>query len=350
LAYQKDDDLLVFLKDVVIPKKVQDAIGQRSAGLNLFMSSGETNTEGGRKSGMPNDGMFHDGKFFEPKIRFARSDARGSFEGRDVLNTDPKRKYDRAKFQMRSYYCGDMSITLDEKLQNRPGESFAGSRFESDVDGAVSDMMDMLATGIYNSDASRTGLQAKGIYGLRTLCNIDRTWGTIDSTNYSWWDGYIDSTAYSLNDLANPNSGNHIYLDVMRGLHNNTWFGGQGPTHYLTTIEIWDILEDYLLSKNLGSQINNEGSLGYKSINFRGAEVYADPYCPDNHMFAINQKGLGGQGQQIGLKGRTGGWFHMTPPQRAHKQLVWDQFLVSYALLWCVNPRYQASATGLGTG
>jgi hypothetical protein len=67
-------------------------------------------------------------------------------------------------------------------------------------------------------------------------------------------------------------------------------------------------------------------------------------------MFAINQKGLGGQGQQIGLKGRTGGWFHMTPPQRAHKQLVWDQFLVSYALLWCVNPRYQASATGLGTG
>jgi hypothetical protein len=344
MAYVFSEEILSFMNDHIIPGNVADNIGDQSPGLALFLSSGRTNAENGRIMPRTNDELLEGAKYIRRPTRFARTVSRGSFEGRDVLSTVPNRKYDAFRERMFSYFV-PIDWTWDDKLINRGKESFV-NKMEQDVIGASSDMMDLLATGIYNSAASRTGMQAKGIYGLRVLCNIDRTWMSVDSTTYTWADAGFNSNAYTIAELTDPDSDNFI-LKLLRTAQQSISLMGKSPNYILTSFAIWNMIEDAMMNKHLGGNVAGRGSFGFTSLNYKGMEIYADRYCPDYHLFMLTFEGKGNE-RTLGIKGRRDGWFYLTQEQRAHNQLVWTQYMLTQCMMYCDKPRLQFGYTDLG--
>ncbi len=343
MAYQSTTDIEVFLNDHIIPGVVADQIGDASAGLKLFMSSGRTDASG-KMTPRTGDELLLGGKYLRRPLRFARATARGSWEGYDVLDVDPNRKYDYAREKLFGYNVA-LSWSLEEELEAR-GPEHVVNKMKNDGYGMVADMMDLLGTGIFNSAASRTGMQAKGIHGAREMCAIDRTWMSIDSTTYTWWDGGQDSTAYTIANLTDPTHANHI-LKVIRSLVDSVSVAGTRPTHIVTTQTIWNYIEDALRAYYNISNVADVGEIGWERLKFKGIEIYWDAYCPDDHLFALNFRGIG-DNRTLGLKGRKGAWFTMTPWRLPHNQLAKSRFLITQAVLYCDNPRLQGMLSSVG--
>jgi len=339
LAYQFGTDLLGFMNDHVIPDKVADQIGDVSPGLSLFLSSGRTETETGSQIPRTKSELLMGGKKVRRTLRHTRATARGSFAGYDILDADPNRKYDAALQEMIDYYVG-LSWNWDEELAAR-GKEYVVNKLTADMDGMVADMLDLMATGIYNSAASRTGMQLKGLHGLRNLCDDDRTWWGIDSTGYPWWDpGFDNTTAYSVATTTDPTHANHI-LKLLRSGMNNCSAAGTQPTHILTTQTIWGFIEDAIRHQQryTGEDI---GDIGFTRLRYHGAEIYWDSYCPAKHIFFVNQKGIGKR-RTLGIVGRENGWFHLTDWREPHNQMAKSRYLVNQCILYCDNPRLQGA-------
>jgi hypothetical protein len=221
----------------------------------------------------------------------------------------------------------------------------------NDIDGKISDMLDLIANGIYNPiTASKTGNQnqwgGEGIDGLRALCLTNRTWMSIDSTSYSWWNSQYSSTTRTIAVLTDPTSTYHI-LKIIRTMVDNCSAAQTKPDRIFTTNTLYNYVEDAILAQQRFTS-PAKAIIGFEGLSYKGIDIYWDPYCPANHMFFLNSQGLG-ESRTLGLKGRTGAWFHLTDWKEPSNQLVRSKVLVCDCVLYCDNPRLQGAYTDLGS-
>lgn len=330
----------VFTLNHILPKYA-DNIGNASRTLALFTSSGRTDANG-KSVPMTKDELITGGRNIQRGIRSTRSTARGSYTGWDTLDVDPNRQFDAAEQPFREYYASIM-IDFTTELGNR-GKEGVVNYLDSLYAASFSDVNDMIATGIFNSAATRIGLQAKGINGLREFCSSGRTWMGINSITETYWDAMYDTTGHTIANLSDPTHADYIQK-TMREMFRNCSVMGKTPTHIVTTKSIYDIYLESMLSQQrfAGSR---EGSLGFEVLKFEGAEVFWDDYCPAYHMFFLNMSGTGND-RIMGLKGRRGAWFELTPWKTPANQIGKVRQLIVHLNLYGDNPRLVGSYTAL---
>ncbi len=347
MAYQSASDIVSHTNEHWIPSRIPDLIGETSPLLARFLSRGETTAEGKPKPSLKGE-FITGGNKVKRTLRFARNDSRTSYSGFDTLPTAQTRIFDTCSWEWRKY-AGAIPFSLDQELENR-GPEAVHNLLQGYLDGAMADMMHDIATGIYNSSASRTGIQVKGLNGLRELCAVDRTWGSIDSTSYTWWDpGHHVTTQKTLANLADSTSDDYIVKLIRTGV-NNCLHGGRNVTQIYTTNALWSLVEDTMLhNRIITSSEVKRASLGYKYIDFRGIEIIADEnYCPDYHMFFLNHDNYAGQ-PITGLKGRENAFFKLSASRDIPNQLASVRYLIAHVVLYCDMPRQVGMYTNLGS-
>lgn len=343
-------DIIATTNEFWIPHRIPDLIGETSTLLQLLLTRGNTDADG-RPAPQTEGEMIEGGNKVKRTIRFARGGSGQSYSGFDVLNTTPTRTLEHVSYEWRKY-AEPIVISFDEELENRSKEA-VHDLLQARLDGAMADQMDKIATGIYNSAASRTGLaQEKGLNGLREVCRTNRTWGNIDSTNFTYWDsGHYDTVAYTVAELSNPSDANYI-INKIRTLLNQTKRAGMKITHIFTTDAIYDLIEDTIMHDKLHMQTEKmkikTGSLGYLFIEFRGVQIIADDvYCPAYHMFGLNLDTYATQ-PIMGIKGRKDAFFKMSNTREPANQLVSVRFLICHLMLYCDQPNLVGMYTDLG--
>jgi hypothetical protein len=356
MAYQFASDLLATVNDKIMPG-VADQVGTYSEMLNVLTSSGRTDAEG-RRVPQTRDELLSPDEYVRVVVRHTRGASRGSYKGYDLLPTAATRQLDAAKQNWFEYNVA-IPISDDEEIAARGAEATV-RLWEERLNAGFADMADLLATGVWNSAASKTGMQAKGLDGFRLLGTANRTWMGIDSTSYSWWDpGLLDDagsgvaggipmagdTAYTIAQLTDPTHDYYI-LKLIRNANLTLSLGGnQRPKNIVTTKTIWGYIANAVEERQ--RLTTTKSPAGVESITFDGLEISWDSYCPDYHMAFLAPDGLGG-GRALGLKGRQGRWFYLRPPVTPENQMAKVAILVCHAILYCDQPRLQGLFTSLG--
>jgi hypothetical protein len=349
MAYQFASDLLATVNDKIMPR-IADQIGTYSETLNLLTSSGRVDAEG-RRTPQTRDEMLTSDEYFRKELLFAYG-VGGSYKGYDVLNTSVTRQIDACRQNWFEYYV-PISISDDEEIASR-GADATVKLWETRINAGYAKMASLLATGVWNSAASKTGEQAKGLDGIRVLGNYNRTWMGIDSTSYTWWDpGLADGTSpvsdtgYTVAQLTDPTSDYYI-LKLIRNANLVLSLGGnQRPTHIVTTKTVWGYIANAVEEKQRVTSNITRSATGVESITYDGLEISWDSYCPAYHMGIFAFDGLSGQ-RCLGLKGRSGRWFYLRPPIEPEDQMAKTAILVCHGVLYCDQPRLQGLFTSLG--
>jgi hypothetical protein len=337
MAYQFASDLLATVNDKIMPR-IADQIGTYSETLNLLTSSGRTDAEG-RRVPQTRDELFSSDEYFRKVLRHTRGAARGSYKGYDVLNTSANRQLDAARQNWSEYYVS-IPISDDEEIASRGVEATV-KLWEDRINAGYADMADLLATGAWNSSASKTGMQAKGLDGIRVLGDTTRPWMGIDSTSYTWWEpGVNDATAYTTAQVTDPTSDYYI-LKLIRNTNLTLSLGGnQRPTNIITTKTIWGYIATAIEERQRITTNITKSAAGVETIRFDGLDISWDSYCPAKHMGFFTFNGLSGD-RCLGLKGRSDRWFYLRPPITPEDQMAKVAILVCHAVLYCDQPRLQ---------
>ena len=275
------------------------------------------------------------GEFLREQVLYAKNTSKGSYSGYDILNTAPTEKRASAVFAWAHYYV-NISIARTDLLKNN-GEAAVVRYLESELKSAELDMSDQLGTGIYDN-----GADADGLVGLREVTGIDRTYGGIDSTTYTWWDSQVDSDTHTRANMADSTNASFI-LDQFRDMWGVCTIGRDHPTIILTTQAVWDILwsqtaDNGRYNFESGAEL---GNIGYQVLQFNGIPVVVDSHCPNGFTFFLNEN-------YLSLKVHPEDDFYFEPFQKPVNQSVHIAKVFWSGQLMCNNPRMQGVFSSLG--
>lgn len=337
MAYNAANDINAFVNEHWIPGVV-DQIGEMSSLVKILMqSNGFTNMDA-NKPGLSS--MVTGGDKIKKSLRHTRTASRGSMSGYDVVPVDPNRKFETVSFDWRTYVIS-LPQSLDEMLAAR-GQEAVNNWMETNLSVIIADLMDLISTGVYNSAAARTGLQDKGLNGLRELTDETRSWGNIDSTSYSWWDpGFYDANNHTIAELKDPTGSEYVFtliVDLLNGVRHV----GRNATHVMVREDMFDLIEDVMRMQKI-YQGTNTADIGYEYIKYRGIQIVAEhgDYMPSGYMFAFNAN-------KLKLVGREGAWFKLTNWREPANQLARVRHLVAQCCLYCDEPRTTGCYTDIG--
>ena len=348
-------------QNTIVPK-IADNIGDVSPLMGKLVGDGNANAGHAK----PNAKLqFTGGAKVEKVVRVAHLTARGSQSGHGVVNVNPNRTHNNAVQSFARYYA-TISITREEASAVRGPEAKV-NLMETKVSEAIASIKDLIANGIFNADdIDLTGDELYGMNGLGQLCGKrgtlistgaagntgggDRSWMGIDSTaNTYWdtasWDSSINTTQYLAADLLDSTSASYIQ-DIIRSQVRAATVGNVRPDLIVTTKTVYNYLEQSMLV-NQRFVDSSKGNLGFEQLAFEGIPVIWDAFCPEYHAYFLRTAPVNGQ-QSLGIMGRKGFWFDMTPWKQATNSLVAVRQIACDLNLYCDNPRYTSSLLRIG--
>lgn len=196
--------------------------------------------------------------------RYARFNARGWYQGAELLNTSYNEKKTALVFDWAQHYV-NITVTGLDKLKNA-GENKVIDHVKSELQAAEEDIKDDFGTGLYSS-----GTNAKSILGSRTYLSTSATYGGISQSSESWLQAQVDSTTTTLT------------LGKMQALYEAA---SQPPIRpdLITCTET--VFNSYwsLLQPQQRFADGDTADAGFKNLMFNGAAVLEDSYCPSSTM------------------------------------------------------------------
>lgn len=170
---------------------------------------------------------------------------------------------------------------------------------------------------------AQTGKEPNAILDIT---KVDRSLGGIDSTTYTWWDGYTSdaSEALSLIDMGAAD---------MECTH-----GGESPDVVITSSTLFNKYES-LVAANYRIRQLQVGDIFFKALEFRGNPVIWSEKCLVTSMYFLTTKFL----KIVYLKNRG---FTMPAFQRISGQLGEEAPIIFKGNLVCSSARNQGSLTG----
>ena len=124
-------------------------------------------------------------------LNYATVSSAGWYQGSETLNTADNEVITSAEFEWKQLYA-NISITRRDELRNM-GDAGVINFVRSKVEIAEKTIRDQLATALYND-----GTDSKQIQGLQLAIATANTYGGIDQSANSWWQGNVDSTTTTL--------------------------------------------------------------------------------------------------------------------------------------------------------
>jgi hypothetical protein len=349
-AFTDTRDVVNFMNDHWIPDNVSCQIGDTCQLLKHLAGQGKTDADSGVRRSKPSGEMLVGGARVKSTLRTARNTARGSYKGFDTLKTTRNDKYSTVYFDLQNYY-GTLIESLDETLELR-GEEQVVDKLEADIKGIHADLWHDMGVGVYNLASDRGGgissTQNKGFYGVRELTLTDREWGSIDSTDYEYWDpGYYNTDGATRDQLMDPSHDKFIGK-ILRNMTNATKWADSRLTHIYVDETIFGIIEDLIWGKKLGGMMTESAELGIMTAKYRGAEIIPESseYFTDGEIIGISD--IKRQGKKvIRLVGRRDAWFKLSNTREPINQMSSVRFLIAHGALIALEPRLFGRVTGL---
>jgi len=234
----------------------------------------------------------YDGRKIVEPLEIADVAVAGAYKTADTWNPGTTEVLTGAAFDWRMYY-----ISL--KIHNKDVEANKGASRMIDIaavkfQNAVRVIRKSLATDFYGSQDD-TDVNERMI-GIGAICAADKTIGSLAQGSHAWWQGQIDTA-----------EGNRsLTWKLMNAMYYKTkWYGNSEPATLIVCSE--GVLQDYedSLTKVAEAapsplvQIATMMSKGPKTIDggydaffFKQIPMVADPFCPANTMYFLNENYL----------------------------------------------------------
>ena len=225
-------------------------------------------------------------KVVEPLI-YGLNDTVGSYSGYDSIALTPQTGISAAEFEWRQY-AASISISGIEEAKNN-GDAEIINLLEAKIMQAEESMREGFNT-MFFSDG--TGNSSKDWNGLDNLVDNTGTVGNIDSSTYTWWKSYKESTAGALT------------LAQMATAYNSVSVGNDHPDTLLTTQTLFEKYES-LLQPQLRYTDTKTADAGFQNLLFKAAPVMYDTGCTAGTFFFLNSK-------YLTLVGHSDKWFSQT--------------------------------------
>jgi hypothetical protein len=203
-------------------------------------------------------------------VAYATTTAVGWYTGSDTLNTAANDQIDNAIADWAFLY-GNITVTRTDELKNSGREQIVNF-VKSKVQLCEKTMANTLGTALYTGTAA-----TNSIVGLQTaIHSASRSYLSIDSTTYSWWDSQSDSTTTTMS------------IGKLRSLIGLCTIGSDKPSVIVTTQAIYDSLYGLLQPQQrfMDSEIANAG---FVNLMFEGKPFIVDNRCPTSYLFALNE-------------------------------------------------------------
>tara|TARA_R100000406_G_scaffold51606_1_gene35050 strand:+ start:1148 stop:2140 length:993 start_codon:yes stop_codon:yes gene_type:complete len=233
-------------------------------------------------------------KVLQP-IEYAKSGAKGFYNGYDVLDTSPQELFTDASFDWVQCHA---SITYSgrEEALNSGGERVV-DLISAKVKNAEKSLKDLFGSQLYsdNDGSSATApAESSGFLGLKHIINVDRSLGGIDSTTYTWWDANVKDAGNSVTYANMVDSSNAAYIQkIIREMYGQCTIDNDAPDIIVTTQVIFDAYEESLQAqKRFGASSQSLADAGFQNLLYRGTPIVVDDHCPDGEMFFLNSKYL----------------------------------------------------------
>ena len=225
-------------------------------------------------------------KIVEPLI-YGLNDTVGSYSGYDSIALTPQTGISAAEFEWRQY-AASISISGIEEAKNN-GDAEIINLLEAKIMQAEESMREGFNEMFF---ADGTGNSSKDWNGLDNLVDNTGTVGNIDSSTYTWWKSYKETTATALT------------LAQMATAYNSVSVGNDHPDTLLTTQLLFEKYEA-LLQPNLRYTDTKTADAGFQNLLFKAAPVMYDTGCTAGTFFFLNSK-------YLTLVGHSDKWFSQT--------------------------------------
>ena len=225
-------------------------------------------------------------KVVEPLI-YGLNDTVGSYSGYDSIALTPQTGISAAEFEWRQY-AASISISGIEEAKNN-GDAEIINLLEAKIMQAEESMREGFNTMFFGDG---TGNSSKDWNGLDNLVDNTGTVGNIDSSTYTWWKSYKESTAGALT------------LAQMATAYNRVSVGNDHPDTLLTTQTLFEKYEA-LLQPQLRYTDTKTADAGFQNLLFKAAPVMYDTGCTAGTFFFLNSK-------YLTLVGHSDKWFSQT--------------------------------------
>ena len=209
------------------------------------------------------------------------------FYGRGgTTSSDKREKINAAYFEWKHCYGSGTILNIDELANDGP-----------------EGMVDLVKTELYGAQMALTKLISNSIYdlpggsslrltGLRALCNETTTtaYGGIQEDDMvaadgtKPWEGKMISTAQQ------------VTLPILRNMRSQakTMDGPKGkPTLCVTTETLYNSISNILQVQQRFTEGKKTAEAGFTGLHFEGLDITADDYCPDSHLFQLNENHIG---------------------------------------------------------
>lgn len=235
-----------------IPKMV-DNIFETNAILKKFKAK-EKPQDGGDKVLQP--------------LEYDTVTASGWYQGAETLDTTDNELFTAAEYDWKQLYA-NITISRRDQLRNS-GDSAKVNFVASKVKGAEKTIRNTLNTALFND-----GSNSKQIQGLALAVATTGTYGGIDKSTYSWWQGNVDSTTTTLT------------ISAMQSLYGDCGEGSEYPNLLIGDQDMFDRYYNLLQpQQRFASEEMAKG--GFKSLTFNGQPFIVDAACPAGDLYMIN--------------------------------------------------------------
>jgi len=242
-------------------------------------------------------------KIVEPLI-YGLNDTVGSYSGYDSIALTPQTGISAAEYEWKQY-AASISISGIEEAKNN-GEQEIINLLEAKIMQAEESLREGFNQMFF---ADGTGNSSKNWNGLSNLVDSTGTVGGINSSTYSFWQSYKESTATALT------------LAQMSTAYNSVSVGNDHPDVLLTTQALFEKYEA-LLQPQLRYTDTATADAGFQNLLFKAAPVMYDEHCTAGVFFFLNCK-------YLTLVGHSGKWFQQTEFIRP------EDLDARYALIMC---------------
>jgi hypothetical protein len=201
-------------------------------------------------------------------LEYAKVSAAGWYQGAETLDTTDNETITAAEYEWKQLYA-NISITKRDELRNS-GDAAKINFVASKVRGAEKTIRDTLNTGLFND-----GSNSKHIQGLKLALNTTGTYGGIDHSSYSWWNGNVDSTTTTLT------------LSAMQSLYGDCGEGSEYPNLLVSDQDMFDRYWN-LLQPQQRFQSEDMAKGGFKSLLFNGQPYIVDAGAAAGDLYMLN--------------------------------------------------------------
>lgn len=266
------------------------------------------------------------GKRIEKVVEYALSTQGGWYSGLDILDTAQEDTRTRAFWEYKQIHQPIVLKGID--LAKNSGKEALFDLALTESKAAMEATMDKMGDAIYTA---RTGDAIDSLVDATDDDSNVTTYGGINRSTYSWWDGQYNGT------------GGTLSLSMLATQYDAVKSGSDYPSILVSPEAIWTVYEALLQPQmrynNISSGYTMDG--GVRTLSYRGTPWMADEDCTAGYLYFLNEKYLNmvvlnQKGRPTDKKGFAVSKFREPTDQDGKVS-----FILWYGDLICTQPRRQ---------